>query len=114
MKEFDLGNIIFEEILNEDELSSKGDRFTPYKIGECKVMVYGGEGSIPHFHIKSIDNSSFDCCVCIYSNTFFAHSSHADKLNNKQCKELNNWLGKEKQKVSGNDKLASYCTNLGE
>ena len=59
--------------------------------GNCKIEVYGKEGSIPHFHItnKSIN---FECCLCIYEPLYFNHGSKTDKLSKKELKILDTWL----------------------
>lgn len=86
-----IGYINFSDSIYEQEVGGN-KRYKPKGIGECKIEVYGpNEGSVPHFHIQSLDKS-FQCCVCIYSNNYFSHGSYTGKLNTKQCKELNEWL----------------------
>jgi hypothetical protein len=90
--EVTIGTIIFDDLLNEDEIISKKGRFNPTGLGECKIEVYSGEGDIPHFHLFKEDNS-FACCICIYSSHFFPHGGkYRSKLNSKQCKQLDDWL----------------------
>jgi hypothetical protein len=97
-----IGNISFSEDLNEQEVSSmNGKRFKPTKIGKCKIEVYNGEGSIPHFHIFNKDQS-FQCCVRIYENNFFSHGNkYKDTLNKNQCKELDEWLKMPNKSAKG-------------
>lgn len=94
-----LGTIIFTDIVNEKEIRGINGRYNPKSIGECKIEVYDGEGDIPHFHLSNNDKS-FESCICIYSANYFSHGGkYTDKLNSKQCKELDKWL-KESAKVS--------------
>ncbi len=89
-----LGEITFDESINEQEMSDKGHRFKPKSIGECKVEIYGSEGIIPHMHIYNADKS-FETCVCIHSNNYFAHGGkYRSKFSAKQCKEFNDWMRK--------------------
>lgn len=89
-----LGDINFTNSINEQEIEDKGKRFKASSIGQCKVEIYGSEGSIPHMHIFNLDKS-FDTCVCIYSNNYFSHGGkYRDKFTSRQCKEFNNWLKK--------------------
>lgn len=67
-----LGSIIFEDFMNGQEIENKNKRFNPKAIGECKIEIYAGEGAVPHMHIFNSDKS-FEACVCIYSNNYFAH-----------------------------------------
>lgn len=89
-----IGSIDFGFILNEEQVrSSKGQGMLSFKkIGICEVWVYSGEGQIPHFHIVKDNGTEEDCCVCIYSNTYFDHGIHIDKLNSTQLQQLNKWL----------------------
>lgn len=83
--------IEFSEDINEQEIIGN-EPFNPKKIGRCKVMVYGGEGNIPHFHIESL-NRTFSTCICIYSNNYFSHGDkYKDEFNSKQRVQLNEWL----------------------
>ena len=95
---FCLGRIDFSEDLNEQEIGG-GDRLNLKNIGECKVMVYGGEGTIPHFHLENV-NDTFESCIKIYAAEYFAHGGkYTDTLNSKQRKELNEWLKKKSKHV---------------
>ena len=67
-----LGIINFDDFINEQEIGDKNKRFKSKSIGECKVEVYSSEGAIPHMHVFNNDNS-FEACICIYSNNYFAH-----------------------------------------
>ena len=85
-----IGTIDFNDSINEQEAG----RFNTKSIGECKVLVYNGEGQIPHMHIYNKDKS-FDTCVCIYSNNYFSHGGkYKSKFTSKQCKEFNKWMSK--------------------
>ena len=83
-----IGTIDFNDSINEQEAG----RFNTKSIGECKVLVYNGEGQIPHMHIYNKDKF-FDTCVCIYSNNYFSHGGkYKSKFTSKQCKEFNQWM----------------------
>ena len=90
----EIGSIIFSDILNEREVSNKINRYSPKHIGECKIEVYNGEGTIPHFHIFNLDKK-FESCVRIYDANFFSHGGkYKGILNSSQCRELDSWLRK--------------------
>jgi hypothetical protein len=55
------------------------------------ILLYVGEGPIPHFHMVSKDKS-FDCCICIFDNYYFSHGMHQSVLNTTQRKSLNEFL----------------------
>jgi hypothetical protein len=56
------------------------------------ILLYVGEGPIPHFHIVSKDKS-FDCCICIFDNYYFSHGGmYQSVLNTEQRKLLNDFL----------------------
>ena len=58
----------------------------------CKIAVYGDEGDVPHFHIKN-DDSSFECCVCIYEPKYYDHGDRENRqLSYSQKEELNKWM----------------------
>ena len=89
-----LGNITFDDYINEQEIENKNKRFKPKSIGECKIEIYNGEGSVPHMHVYNNDRT-FNACVCIYSNNYFAHGGrYFSKFTSKQCKEFNEWMKK--------------------
>lgn len=90
---FSIGYILFSEnVIKEAEVTRKEGRYVDDKFGECKIEVYANEGQIPHFHLFNLDKS-FETCICIYSNNYFAHGGkYTNKLNKRQCKELNDWL----------------------
>jgi len=77
-----IGTIIFSNI-NEATTASK-------QI-PVDILIYVGEGPIPHFHMVSKDKS-FDCCVCIFDNYYFNHGTHQSVLNTTQRKKLNEFL----------------------
>lgn len=88
-----LGIINFTDLISENEISRKNNRFNAKSIGECKIEIYGpNEGAVPHMHIYNSDRS-FEACVCIYSNNYFSHcGKYNSKFNSKQCKEFNEWM----------------------
>lgn len=95
---FLLGTINFEESIHEYEIENKNKRFNPKSIGECKVEIYASEGPIPHMHVFN-NNKSFEACICIYSNNYFAHGGkYTSKFSTKQCKEFNEWMNKPNSK----------------
>lgn len=97
-----LGSINFEESMNEQEIECKNKRFKSKSIGECKVEIYNGEGSIPHMHVFNSDKS-FETCICIYSNNYFAHGGkYTSKFSTKQCREFNEWMRKINSKSYNN------------
>lgn len=96
-----LGTINFEDFINEQEIENKNNRFRTKSIGECKVEIYAGEGSVPHMHIFN-NNKLFEACICIYSNNYFAHGGkYTDKFTSKQCKEFNSWMNTVNMKAFG-------------
>jgi hypothetical protein len=64
------------------------------QLGMCKIEVYSNEGPVPHFHIISKEKK-WECCIEIYRPLYFNHGSKQGKLNNRQCKILDDWM-KEK------------------
>lgn len=99
-----LGSIYFEDIINEQEIEDKTKRFRAKSIGECKIEIYAGEGSVPHMHVFNNDKS-FETCICIYSNNYFAHGGkYNSKFSSKQCREFNEWM---RQKNTKSAMLAS-------
>ena len=97
-----LGIINFNESITEQEISDKNNRFNSRSIGECKIEVYSSEGAIPHMHVYNNDKS-FETCICIYSNNYFAHGGkYSNKFTSKQCKEFNEWMKRINTKMPGN------------
>lgn len=88
-----IGEIDFtENVFNEDEIGR-----TMFKdLGMCKILVYGGERTIEHFHIES--PKGYSICICIYTAHYFAHGTHKDILNSSQKKQLNKWMSQENSK----------------
>lgn len=80
--EFDLESYLNEVTIVSDNLP---------KIDKIKIHVYENEGTIPHFHIDSIDGK-FKRCICIYDNNYFDHGKYQDKLANDQAKALDQLL----------------------
>lgn len=94
-----LGTIGFDESINEQEVESKNKRFKSKSIGDCKVEIYGAEGAVPHMHVFNSDKS-FEACICIYSNNYFAHGGkYTSKFSSKQCKEFNDWMKQKNSKA---------------
>ena len=97
-----IGTIKFDESINEQELENKNSRFKTKSIGECKIEIYSSEGAVPHMHVFNSDKS-FEACICIYSNNYFAHGGkYTDKFSSKQCREFNEWMSKINTKIPGN------------
>ena len=74
--------------LNEDlllEMSEIG-RFDEYKI-----LVYGAEGPISHFHFESIKSRKRGC-IRLDKAEYFFHGKYQDKLNSKEIKNLIHFL----------------------
>lgn len=74
--------------LNEDmllEMSEIG-RFDEYKI-----LVYGSEGPIPHFHFESTKDNKKGC-IRLDRPEYFSHGRYQDKLNSKEVKYLIQFL----------------------
>ena len=96
-----LGSINFSESINEQEVENKNNRFKSKSIGECKVEIYSSECAVPHMHVFNCDKS-FEACICIYSNNYFAHGGkYISKFSSKQCKEFNEWMKKINTKIPG-------------
>ena len=55
------------------------------------ILLYVGEGPIPHFHMVSKDKS-FDYCICIFDNYYFSHGTHQSVLDPVQRISLNDFL----------------------
>jgi hypothetical protein len=69
-----------------------GDLNLQNKVGNCFICVYGNEGPVPHFHIKSKRTKDFECCIEIYNERYFDHGSKTSHLNGFQLEILDNWL----------------------
>lgn len=91
------GTIDFSTITDDIEESAGKINFN--KIGECKLYVYGKEGPIPHFHIKTT-NGDLVCCVCLHKASYFDHGTEFTRLNSGQLKLLNNYLKTKNPKYS--------------
>ena len=102
---FTVGTIKFETNILDTLIEGQvGPKARIPKIGECKIEIYGNEGSIPHFHIFNT-NKSFETCICIYSNNYFVHGKYKDTLNEKQVNQLANWLKSPNDK---NNKITNW------
>ena len=70
------------------------------KIGKCKLEIRVKEGgSIPHFHIISLQNK-FLCAVCLHVNKYFKHGPYTGELNSSQRVVLDDYLRTQKDGVS--------------
>lgn len=87
-----IAEIEFTETL--EELHIKTDL---KKWGKCDIVVWGNEGTIPHFHIKS-KTTGKEACVCIFEPKYFNHESNHTTLGNKEKKELNEFLKSKSDK----------------
>ena len=61
------------------------------EYGSYKVTVYGGEGSIPHFHIYD-KQTKRQICVKILEADYFKHGKYQDELFRDEVKDLAKWL----------------------
>lgn len=67
------------------------------KLGTFKgfeIMVFEGEGSIPHFHFRNFQDGRKGC-IKLLTNEYFKHGEYQDELNVKERKELVNFLQSE-------------------
>ena len=58
---------------------------------DCKICVYEGEGTIPHFHFY-FTQSGNKGCICILDNSYFDHGIYNGRLNHSERKELISFL----------------------
>mgnify|MGYP006895545450 CR=1 FL=1 len=74
--------------LNEKLLLEMAEigRFDNYKI-----MIYGAEGPVPHFHIDN-DEKNTHCCIKILEDDYFQHGIYKDKLCKSEVKRLKTFL----------------------
>ena len=56
-----------------------------------KIMVYGSEGPVPHFHVENKEEG-VSCCVRIDCAEYFQHGKHKDTLERKNVKKLSTFL----------------------
>ena len=61
------------------------------RIDGYKVMIYGCEGPIPHFHVENKEKEIFSC-IKILENSYFKHNKYGDTLDNKTVKKLVQFL----------------------
>lgn len=89
-----IGEINFDEPINEYSIESGENLPSIKKVGQCKVEVYDDEGAIPHFHVIG---GGKNFCICIHTNKYFSHKrgKYSQFSNTTQKEQLNNWL-KEK------------------
>lgn len=64
---------------------------------DYEVMVYEGEGTIPHFHFRNLQNGK-QGCIKLLTNEYFFHGQYTDTLNSKERKLLVNFLKSEPKK----------------
>ena len=95
-----IGTFNFDDIILEDRINTNDDKLKLKKAGKCNVLVYSGEGPIPHFHIKG-DN--FETCIKIYSAEFFAHANYHYELSKANCEKLNEWLKQDNILINPNE-----------
>lgn len=76
------------EHLNEDLLLEMAEigRFDGYKI-----LIFGSEGPIPHFHIENKEKN-IHSCVKILEDGYFCHGIYSDKLSKTIVKKLKQFL----------------------
>ena len=91
-----IGTIDFSECINEAVGKVDLD-----SLGKCDVVVRGNEGTVPHVHIVPLNKDAKvknkkghdnEVCVHLESNYFFAHTSHPNTLNRKECEILDEWF----------------------
>ena len=82
--------------LNEDLLMEMAEigRLAGYKI-----LIYGSEGPIPHFHVEHKEKK-IKSCIKILEDDYFQHGIHKDTLDNKIVKKLKLFLS-EPHKIFG-------------
>lgn len=57
------------------------------RIDGYKILVYGSEGPIPHFHVENKEKEVF-CCVKILEPAYFEHSKYNSVLPKSIVKKL--------------------------
>lgn len=104
-----IGEINFNEPINEYSIEPEQRSPNIKKLGICKVEVYNDEGAIPHFHVIG-GGKIF--CICIHTNKYFSHKEgkYSQFSNATQKEQLNDWLKKKNVKFTkGTDKtLTNY------
>ena len=61
------------------------------RIDGYKILIYGAEGPIPHFHVLHKDNS-VKSCIKILEDGYFKHGEHQDTLEKSVVKKLKLFL----------------------
>lgn len=61
------------------------------RIDGYRIMIYGCEGHIPHFHVENKEKEIFSC-VKILESSYFIHNKYTDTLDNKTVKKLVQFL----------------------
>lgn len=74
--------------LNEEKLLEMAEigRFDGYKI-----VLYGSEGPVPHFHIDN-NEKNVHSCIKILEDDYFSHGKYCDKLSKPIVKKLKQFL----------------------
>lgn len=57
------------------------------RFDEYKLLVYGSEGPVPHFHFESIKGKKKGC-IRLDKPEYFFHGKYQDRLNSKEVKNL--------------------------
>lgn len=80
--------IEFYTHLNEDlllEMSEIG------RVDNLKILVYGSEGPIPHFHFETLDRE-LEGCIRLDKPEYFDHGKHRGRLTKRLLKNLIKFL----------------------
>lgn len=56
-----------------------------------RLLIYGCEGPIPHFHIENKEKNIYSC-IKILEDDYFRHGKYKDKLSSKDVKKLKQFL----------------------
>ena len=80
-----IATIDFSDCIDESISTNLGT------LGRCEIKIYGNEGQIPHFHIKSRTTDK-EICVCIFEPKYFNHNPKHTTLSRKEKNTLNEVL----------------------
>lgn len=61
------------------------------KIGSIEIMIYEGEGPVPHFHFYDRQTERKGC-IRLDVPEYFQHGIYKDKLTRAERKNLNEWV----------------------
>ena len=64
------------------------------KFQNIKIMVYEGEGTVPHFHFENLQDGRKGC-IKLLINEYFKHGEYKDELNSRERKWLVEFLNSE-------------------